>query len=176
MFSLFQRFRAVFVVGPHRSGSTFVAHAIAHDLGRVVIDEAAFHYMRIREIPALIARPDPFILHCPYLLPWAPIFDGSGCAFVFTVRDPEAIARSIRRSKTRSGAAISIPHFTAAQAAALWAKIRFQVQAPFEVIYEHLSSHPLYTPDHARAGWHSKQVCPSGTHHLSLQYPPILKK
>jgi len=162
MFEHLANFPHVIVVGPHRSGTTFVAHAIGHDTGKIVLDEKMVDHAKVRRIPEVLSRYKEAVLQAPYALPWAPVLSDEDTAVVCCHRSHKDIENSVKRSKTSRGKIISVPGFSSQQAEALWNKIRDLVANPFDINYEDMQNHLLYVPSENRKNWHHKQVDQSG--------------
>lgn len=65
MFEYLESFSRIIVTGPQRSGTTIVARAIEHDLGRQYIDEQAFSAIDYFKFVFLVALADNFVMQAP---------------------------------------------------------------------------------------------------------------
>jgi hypothetical protein len=170
MFEYMAEFPRIIVTGPHRSGTTFIAHAIGYDTGKTVLDERNIGHSKVRHIPEVMEGRTECVLQAPYALPWAPILSDDDTAVVFCRRNPKDVERSIERSMTARGKSISVPGFSVEQAEALWWRVRPLVVHPLEVDYDRVVSHPLFVLPGGRKGWHHKQVDHSGVRYTERKW------
>jgi len=170
MFKKYERYRNVLVVGPHRSGTTFLTHAIAHDLSRTAVDEYQFRHNRMDLLDNILTTETGLVIQAPQALPWLPILMQPQDIAVYIVRDHTEIAESYRRSRTPKRRPIPPAPFTPAQAFRMWCKIFLQCPGSDMVEYNELYEHPLFVPKKDRARWHYKQVDNSGKRHERKRY------
>jgi len=170
MFKRYEKYQNIVVVGPHRSGTTFTAHAIAHDLNRVAVDEKVFKHSNMSILSDLLSAGKNYIIQAPQALPWLQILLNPGDLAVYVERDHEAIAESYRRSKTQKRRKIPPAPFTPYQAFAMWCRTFINLPASDMIHYEDLVSHPLFIPKKDRRPWHYKQVDKTGTWYEKKKY------
>lgn len=162
MFKHLSKFKNIIVTGAHRSGTTFIANAIAYDTGKTFFDESEIYHNKVRFIPDLLDREEGIVLQAPYALPWLPVLNRIDTAFVFCKRSVNDIRKSVHTSITKKGKIISLPAFSPEQAFNIWLYVKHFVDNPFEVKYEDMIQHPLYVAQDKRKNWHHKQIDSSG--------------
>lgn len=176
MFEYLKEYPYIIVTGPHRSGTTIIAHMIAYDTGKEFLDEANINHIYVRRIPDLFKEKRNIVLQAPYALPWASILSNSETAIVLVKRNISDIEKSAVQSKNKRGKKISRPAFSPKQAHELWSHIKRFIHNPFEVQYESVKDHPLWISKSERKGdWHCKQVDRSGNRYNSKNYAKKVK-
>lgn len=172
MFEDLKKYRYVIVTGPHRSGTTILAHMIANDTNKTFLDEANIYHSYVRYVPQLLREEDDIILQAPYILPWSPVITRQDLLFVLCVRDVNEIRVSIMNSKIKSGKKISMPRFSPEQAYWLWKQIKPLLHNTMEVHYKSLSQHPFWIDKERRqsSSWHHKQIDITGKRLTKVDY------
>jgi len=104
-FSGFSEFRHVFVVGPQRSGTRYIAKCIVSDTGEhLYIDEEEFNVDCLHMFQRILwDEPFKMVIQCPGITPWVHALATDEDAVVFCMRDIAAVRRSQARAwKDRS--------------------------------------------------------------------------
>lgn len=159
-------YRVVLVTGPQRSGTTFVARVIAHDTGRLYVDEDAFDIHGMAAWRRLVESSSDAVIQCPSMMHLVRTVP-SDCLVVVVRRPLDAIGASERRI-CWDGERLEVGRFSgvevdvtagesraAAVKYAWWADHRSDVPHWVEVDYESLSDHPLWVED--REGFEKRQ-------------------
>lgn len=100
MFKHLKEKRVILVTGPQRSGTHFIAKAIAYDTGHRYIDEAEIHTDSIYEVFWLIQQyEESLVIQCPGLCHLAPALVKARDEFflVMCMRDIKEIVASQKR-------------------------------------------------------------------------------
>jgi len=99
-FSGFSEFRHVFVTGPQRSGTRYIARCIAADTNvHLYVDEEVFHVDCLHMVQRLLwDMPTKMVIQCPGLSPWVHALAEDQDAVVFCMRDIAEVRRSQKRA------------------------------------------------------------------------------
>lgn len=151
--------KQIIVTGPHRSGTTIVTHMIAHDTGKVALDEVVFNHRDIKLIPEILAKEPSCVLQAPQALPWSPILTDIDRAIVYVRRDHAEIEASVLTSRVPKGNLIKRPWFSPDQAFDLWLRVEPLLDHPYVIDYDSIKLHPLYVPKEKRnRKWTHKSI------------------
>lgn len=172
MFESLEQHKKILVTGPHRSGTTFAATAIQHDLrdshglireelcrkSNFDIGKARYWLM---EYPGAVVVQAPFLADMCHQFP--------GVFVVFLHRDNVDIARSQQRMYEINGQQVIWPYIEDAElskyhangAIALikyesWQEQKKSIDHYLELDYESLRAHPLWVDD--RKDFHVRQT------------------
>ena len=63
------RLHVIFVTGPRRSGTTITGRILAHETGRVYIDELGFATSNLERLKQLVAQRQPCVVQAPAMAP-----------------------------------------------------------------------------------------------------------
>lgn len=170
MFEHLAKHRKILVTGPHRSGTTFAATAIAHDTGHGLIREelSRFRYDALRYW--LVDAHMPLVCQAPYAAEICHTF--SDVLVVWMVRDIEDIKASQSRMVMEDGTPVNwgriaygqlrAYHEQAGEIAEIkyrnWPGQRAQIANWLEVDYESLRDHPLWVEAPLRKNFHVRQT------------------
>jgi len=162
-----KKYKNIIVTGAHRSGTTFIAYAIANDLGYTFLDESNINMFHLNRLNITLDRYDNCVLQAPYLISWLPIIEDKDTFFVIVKRNRKDIAKSVNNSKTIKGKKISKPAFSAKQAYGLFDKIKPLLNNYIEIQYKDFKDHPLFVEN--RNNWHHKQVDETGKRYIKKE-------
>lgn len=162
LFEYLKKYKKIIVVGPHRSGTTFTAMAIAKDTKHTFLDEKVIKDVRVRKIDSLHGNYGDFVLQAPYAISWIPVLTDKDTCFVLVKRNVDDIEKSVKTSKRANGVKISEPGFSPEQAYNIWECVKDFAYHYIEVYYEDLWLHPDYVSKENRKNWHHKQIDKSG--------------
>lgn len=166
----------VLVTGPQRSGTTFMAYALAKDLGWKYIDEAVFQVDDKNLFKKLLSRDENLVIQCPGIMRWISSYDNEKNLIVLMRRDTKAIIKSEKNRgwgfelyekgkyrdtgtedlMVRPISIIKYDWFDKVQIK----NIRFSKVIGIKYP-EDVSNHPLYISDDDRINWGIKQVLPN---------------
>lgn len=155
----------VFVTGPQRSGTTFVSHCIAHDLGIKHIDEMEYDVYYYDKFLDVIKGLDSWVVHGPALLHKALDIQNEFPDVIFVVvrRDIEDIILSQERIKwsdkeeRESLGVEDDPRPISVIKYDYWDQLKPSLKNCTEVEYEALKTHELWVDKEHRADFTSKQ-------------------
>lgn len=163
----------ILVLGPHRSGTTFVARCIAHDLDYEFIPEECIFGSNRSRLNAYLNSAKNLVIQCPWMAPIIHQFAGPNIKAVWVIRDPQEIYRS--RANLRNSRGEPLPwmqneamlraRYNAPAGGDLltiqyrnWQQQRERFEHWEEVHYNDYKTHPLYIED--RKGYHLRQIDP----------------
>lgn len=170
MFEHLAKHKKILVTGPHRSGTTFTATAIAHDTGHGLIREELSGFSAKKLSYWLTEAPGPVVCQAPYAADKCHLF---GAFVVFMMRDLKDIEASQQRMKLEDGKPVNwdrmergqrrLYHAKEGAIAELkyqnWTKQREKIANYLEVDYESLRGHPLWVD---KAKWQPYKGVPCG--------------
>ena len=171
MFENLAKHRKILVTGPHRSGTTFAATAIAHDTGHGLVREELCRFSRKGlehwiENDARVVIQAPFASDICHQFPTAMV--------VFMHRDIEDIEASQKRMFNSDGSDVAWfgfefrerEHYHTDDFSRPISEIKYDVWQEqkkkllnfMELQYESLSEHPLWVAKECRKDFHVRQT------------------
>lgn len=162
MFEDLKDYRIILVSGPQRSGTRFVARAIAHDTGHNYVDEVGVHTDSVYGLDWIMQEArvleTSVVVQCPALMWVIPfIADAPDILVVVCMRKEEEIVASEERIGW-SHEWIERLRYQFHQDAwpicrikyAAWGANKWRVPNYREVCYEEMEGHPLWVPKKRR--------------------------
>lgn len=169
MFEHLAKYRKILVTGPHRSGTTFAATAIAHDTGHGLIREELSRFNPRLLRAWLQESPSPVVCQAPYAADICHTF--GDVLVVWMVRDVSEIEASQARMRLEDGAPVNWSRIEAGERrryhanepiAAVkyrnWPLQRAKIARYLNLEYESLRDHPLWIAPEFRVDFHVRQT------------------
>lgn len=173
MFENLKSYQTILVTGPQRSGTTICARMIAHDTGHYFVDEKAIAINNSRVLENLLyftsKANQSLVIQCPGLCRYIHEFGNKSILIVMVYRSIEAIIKSQTRIRwdgelrERAHYKYQIDDMNYIPIAQMkydfWKSDQQALVANSKkVIYESLSSHPLWIPQEDRIDFKPRQT------------------
>lgn len=166
--------RVVVVTGPHRSGTKFVAGALAELLGRPVIWEDQVGFDQDDRICSVMESWSniEYVIHLPYFAWMLPAASSPDMAVVFCQRDEEGLRDSRRRLLDKDGRLLGVAEagiettVLAMKKQSRWLEMveEGKIHNPYHVQFGSWRWPPSYVPKKDRRGWAVDQTARLGVH------------
>jgi hypothetical protein len=159
-------YKHIFVIGPQRSGTRFIAKAISNDTSRAYIDEKIFLVDSLHTFQTVLWKfaSRKIVIQCPGMTRWIHDLVRDIDAVVFAWRDLDDVIESQRKHWAKDyveslkygqkfGSAKLKQHY--------WEWQQERIANAFTIRYpEDVLTHPLYVPKEHREGWEYNQTEP----------------
>lgn len=171
MFEYLEKARKIFVIGPGRSGTRFIAKCIAEDTGHFYIDEARYccdslhHLFSKMRIFERKTGGRPQVIHGPRISRWAHTIADADDVVVFCWRKLEDILASQKKMKFVERMDLTkfdLREGSSAKAAQdFWMDVQVPLLGPraVEVRFpEDVKRNPRFVPKNERVNWDWNQT------------------
>lgn len=151
MFSWLSKFDKILVTGPQRAGTRICAKMIAHDTGYGYVDELDLKMDSLYLLQSFLNRKQFVVIQCPVLCRHIHMFNYDNVAIVMMRRKVEDIVASQKRI-TWPWEQLELARYDRSDGIISEVKYQFwedhqkdRIKHAFEINYESLSVHPLWT-------------------------------
>lgn len=169
MFEALTKYRCVIVTGPHRSGTTLCAHAVALDTGLFYVDEEDYA-CDLSAWRRVVEAGRGVVVHSPGMARWLHEVAGREDVFAIWMRRPLAQtmvseSRLGWSEKAEREKYVGLPEYIKMRQypvsvikTAYWRNVQqAQVRHSREVDYDELKAHPLWLPAEKRRNFTPRQ-------------------
>ncbi len=154
--NLKNNFSKILVTGPQRSGTRFVAKAIAHDNDILYVSEQQIKIRKGNIVRHFLALKERLVIQCPGLCYCIHEFSRKDTLIVMVIRDTEDIIRSQKRIGWGRFERGELKRYGKAKGVISevkydrWESQRELISNWLEVKYDDLKDHPLFIPKEER--------------------------
>lgn len=164
-FFFLQRFRAVVVCGPQRSGTTIATNMIAADCNFKAIDEEDYGTKDLKAWKEIVTLGRRVVIHSPAMTRYIIEVIDKTVAVIFMIRDTSEIAASVKRINWQRESEERAKYSAQKDERPLpvvkldyWRKEQApHIDHAYELNYHDLSKHRLWLPKNMRKGFAPRQ-------------------